>query len=86
MNEFFPTQKNETVKVVAKKVENEYMKMAERAKREAEQKRKREIIDISAIVVEDWELDEKKREDEQKEKQDHQERQSKLNVWLNELD
>lgn len=53
MNEFFPTQKNETVKVVAKKVENEYMKMAERAKREAEQKRKREIIDISAIVVED---------------------------------
>lgn len=28
------------------------MKMAERAKREAEQKRKREIIDISAIVVE----------------------------------
>lgn len=47
-----PTQKNETVKVVAKKVENEYMKMAERAKREAEQKRKREIIDIAAIVVE----------------------------------
>ncbi|ASA96511.1 hypothetical protein [Anoxybacillus flavithermus] len=57
VNEFFPTQKDETVKVVAKKVENEYVKMAERAKREAEQKRKREIIDIAAIVVEDWELD-----------------------------
>ena len=53
VNEFFPTQKDETVKVVAKKVENEYVKMAERAKREAEQKRKREIIDIAAIVVED---------------------------------
>ncbi|ELK22836.1 hypothetical protein AF6_0503, partial [Anoxybacillus flavithermus TNO-09.006] len=53
VNEFFPAQKNETVKVVAKKVENEYVKMAERAKREAEQKRKREIIDIAAIVVED---------------------------------
>ncbi|MBE2919786.1 hypothetical protein HPK02_13390 [Anoxybacillus flavithermus] len=53
VNEFFPNLKDETVKVVAKKVENEYVKMAERAKREAEQKRKREIIDIAAIVVED---------------------------------
>lgn len=53
VNEFFPTQKNETVKVVAKKVHNEYVKMAERVKREVEQKRKREIIDIAAIGVEE---------------------------------
>jgi hypothetical protein len=83
VNEFFPTQKNETVKVVAKKVENEYVKMAERAKREAEQKRKREVIDIAAIVAEELELDEKKREDEQKEKQD---RQSRLSQFLDDIE
>jgi hypothetical protein len=82
VNEFFPN-KDETVKVVAKKVENEYVKMAERAKREAEQKRKREIIDIAAIVAEELEKEEKEQEQSEKERQ---ERQSKLNAWLDEID
>lgn len=76
--EFFP--KKEEKKAVWKRGRKEdktdINKFVENKKKE------REKIDIAAIVVEDWEKDEKKREEEQKE---YLERESRLLKLLNEL-
>ena len=81
VNEFFPNLKDETeTKIIWKKKEDE-TDISKFVKEE--KKKEREIIDIAAIVVEDWELDEKKRENEQKEKQD---RQSRLLQFLDEME
>ncbi|WP_031408024.1 hypothetical protein [Geobacillus vulcani] len=67
-NEFFPQRKED---------ETNINKFVEKKKKE------REIIDIASIVVQDWELDEKKREEEQKERQG---RQSRLLQFLDEME
>ncbi|ATO38049.1 hypothetical protein GTID1_13185 [Geobacillus thermodenitrificans] len=81
VNEFFPNLKDETETRITWKKKKDETDISEFVKEE--KKKKREIIDIAAIVVEDWELDEKKREDEQKEQQD---RQSRLLQFLDEME
>ncbi|MED0717439.1 hypothetical protein [Aeribacillus composti] len=75
--EFLPNLKDETkTKIIYKKKKDE-SDISEFIKEE--KKKEREIIDIAAIVVEEWEKEEKEQEQKVKE------RQSKLNTWLDEI-